>query len=85
MIDFTKFVNSNAVRNHLQQIRYQPTALEAAWLVWQCETISLEEKYTAWQEVINTDLHLWMHVRDPCVLVICPKTNGLCIPVCSII
>ena len=41
MIDFTKFVNSNAVRNHLQQIRYQPTALEAAWLVWQCETISL--------------------------------------------
>ena len=47
MIDFTKFVNSNAVRNHLQQIRYQPTALEAAWLVWQCETISLEEKYTA--------------------------------------
>ena len=47
MIDFTKFVNSNAVRNHLQQIRYQPTAMEAAWLVWQCETISLEEKYTA--------------------------------------
>src|SRR5699024_2148630 len=53
MIDFTKFVNSNAVRNHLQQIRYQPTALEAAWLVWQCETISLEEKYTAWQEIID--------------------------------
>lgn len=54
MINFTKFVNSNAVRNHLQQIRYQPTAMEAAWLVWQCETISLEEKYTAWQDIINT-------------------------------
>ena len=198
MIDFTKFVNSNAVRNHLQRIRYQPTALEAAWLVWQCEMISLEEKYTAWQEIIATlpdcptdsrtawlkkaykdsthaflrayiaqqreltaafyqtdepavyhaeyqilpkgklfwrehrsikegfstlestlqaipknegeiihitiykenskgdflmaarflrikGLHLWMHVRDPCVPVICPKTNGLCIPVYSII
>lgn len=54
MIDFTKFANSNAVRNHLHQICYQPTALEAAWLVWQCETISLEEKYTAWQEIIDT-------------------------------
>lgn len=53
MIDFTKFVNSNAVRNHLQRIRYQPTALEAAWLVWQCETISLEEKYTAWHKIID--------------------------------
>ena len=47
MIDFLKFVNSDTVRNHLQQIRYQPTALEAAWLTWQCETISLEEKRTA--------------------------------------
>ena len=54
MIDFTKFVNSNAVRNHLQQIRYQPTAMEAAWLVWQCETISLEEKNTAWHKIIDT-------------------------------
>lgn len=54
MIDFTKFINSNTIRNHLQQIRYQPTDLEVAWLVWQCETISLEEKYTAWQEIINT-------------------------------
>ena len=54
MIDFIKFVNSDTVRNHLQQIRYQPTALEAAWLTWQCETISIEEKYTAWQEIIET-------------------------------
>ena len=54
MTDFVKFVNSDTVRNYLQQIRYQPTALEAAWLVWQCETISLEEKYTAWQEIIDT-------------------------------
>lgn len=54
MIDFVKFFNSNTVRTHLQRIRYQPTALEAAWLAWQCETISLEEKYTAWQEIIET-------------------------------
>lgn len=29
MIDFSKFVNSETVCNHLQQIQYQPTALEA--------------------------------------------------------
>lgn len=42
-MDFLKFVNSNAVRGYLQEIRYQPTSLEAAWLVYQCETASLEE------------------------------------------
>lgn len=54
MIDFLKFVNSDIVRNHLQQIQYQPTALEAAWLTWQCETISLDEKCAVWQEIIGT-------------------------------
>ena len=41
-MDFLNFVNSNAVRSYLQEIRYQPTSLEAAWLVYQCETASLE-------------------------------------------
>ena len=53
-MDFLKFVNSNAVRNHLQEICYQPTSLEAAWLVYQCETASLEEKCAAWREIIET-------------------------------
>ena len=53
-MDFLKFVNSNAVRGYLQEIRYQPTSLEAAWLVYQCETASLEEKCAAWREIIET-------------------------------
>ena len=53
-MDFLKFINSNAVRNHLQELEYQPTAMEAAWLVYQCETLSQEEKYAAWQEIIDT-------------------------------
>lgn len=52
-MDFLKFVNSNAVRGYLQEICYQPTSLEAAWLVYQCETASLEEKCTAWREIIQ--------------------------------
>ena len=53
-MDFLHFVNSNAVRSYLQEIRYQPTSLEAAWLVYQCETTSLEEKCAAWREIIQT-------------------------------
>lgn len=53
-MDFLKFINSNTVRNHLQELEYQPTAMEAAWIVYQCETLSLKEKYTAWREIIDT-------------------------------
>lgn len=42
-MDFLKFINSNTVRNHLQELEYQPTAMKAAWLVYQCETLSLKE------------------------------------------
>lgn len=54
MMDFLHFVNSSAVRSYLQEIRYQPTALEAAWLAYQCEFLSLEEKCAAWREIIDT-------------------------------
>lgn len=53
-MDFLNFVNSNAVRGYLQEICYQPTSLEAAWLVYQCETASLEEKCAAWREIMET-------------------------------
>ena len=53
-MDFLKFINSNTVRNHLQELEYQPTAMEAAWIVYQCETLSLKEKYAAWREIIDT-------------------------------
>lgn len=52
-MDFLNFVNSNAVRSYLQEIHCQPTSLEAAWLVCQCETVSLEEKYAAWREIMG--------------------------------
>ena len=53
-MDFFNFVNSNAVRSYLQETHYQPSSLEAAWLVYQCRTASLEEKCAAWREIIET-------------------------------
>lgn len=53
-MDFLNFVNSNVVRSYLQEIRYQPTSMEAAWLVYQCGTANLEEKCAAWRKIIET-------------------------------
>jgi hypothetical protein len=32
-MDFTKFINSNAIRNHLKDINYVFTPMEAAFVV----------------------------------------------------
>ena len=53
-MDFLNFINSNAVRCYLQEIHYQPTSMEAAWLVYQCGTVNLEEKCAAWRKIIET-------------------------------
>ena len=50
-MDFLNFSNSRAVRRYWKKTGYQPTALEAAWLVYRCETASLEEKCRAWREI----------------------------------
>ena len=47
------FVNSNDIRKHWQEIGYEPSALEAAWLVWQSKNHSVEEKHKAWKEIID--------------------------------
>ncbi len=54
-MDILRFINSRDVREHLKNIGYKFTPLEAAWLVWQCESITLKEKRAAWQEIIDTN------------------------------
>lgn len=53
-MDLFRFINSKDLRNYLQQIGYSFTALEAAFLVWQCRSVTLKEKIAAWQEMIET-------------------------------
>lgn len=53
-MDFYKFINSNDVREYLREIRYPLTVPEAAFIVYWCSGITLEEKIAAWQEIINT-------------------------------
>ena len=53
-MNFYKFVNSKDIREHLKELGYEFTSIEAAWLVWQSEFISLKEKHKAWAEIIET-------------------------------
>lgn len=42
------------MREHLESIGYEFNSLEAAWLIYQCKGISIEEKHKAWNELIDT-------------------------------
>lgn len=53
-MDIYNFINSKDIRKHLQEISYKFTPVEMAWLIWQCEDATLEEKHKAWQEIIDT-------------------------------
>ncbi len=53
-MDVLRFINSRDIREHLRNINYEFNSLEAAWLIYQCKTATIEEKHTAWQELIET-------------------------------
>ena len=53
-MDVLRFINSNALRKYLKEIDYKFNGFEAAWLVWNCRTATLEEKHAAWREIIET-------------------------------
>lgn len=48
------YINSKDVREHLQNIEYHFTALEAAFIVYHSTQINLLEKITVWKEIATT-------------------------------
>ena len=66
-MNYTRFINSKDLRNHLMQIGYSFTAPEAAFLVWQCRSVTLKEKFAAWREIIETmpDCSLTRRKEEP--------------------
>ncbi len=49
-----KYINSKDIKKHLEDIGYNFTSLEAAWLIYQCKGITLKEKHSAFKELIDT-------------------------------
>ena len=48
-----EYVNSKDVREYWGEIRYNPTALESAWLIWQGKNQVLCEKHASWLSILN--------------------------------
>ena len=53
-MDFTTFINSRDIAEHLRSLQYAFTAPEAAFLVYQSHTATLAEKFAAWEHIIET-------------------------------
>ena len=52
-VDVCRFINSKDIRDYLRSINYQFTPIEAAWLIYYCRELTLQEKHAAWQELID--------------------------------
>lgn len=53
-MDFTNFIPSKDVRAHIRKTGYQLSASEAAYLVWEHPDATLEDRCSAWEEILST-------------------------------
>ena len=47
------YIESRAIRRHLQKTGYKFSSLEAAWLVWFNSKMTMSEKHKAWRKIIK--------------------------------
>lgn len=52
--DFVEFINSEDVKKYVRESGYQLSSQEAAFVVWQSKNTPLEERFAAWEEIIET-------------------------------
>ncbi len=50
-MDFTKYIESCDIAEHMRKIGYTPTAPEVAFAIYQNKKLTLEEKFSAWESV----------------------------------
>ena len=44
---YSQYINSKDIRTYLKDTGYVFNSLEAAWLIYQCQGISVEQKHAA--------------------------------------
>ena len=52
-MNICKFINSMDIRDYLNRISYSFTTKEAAWLIYQSRNHTINEKLSAWKELIE--------------------------------
>lgn len=53
-MDIYRFINSKDIREYLRDIDYTFTVPERAFLIYMSHTTTLQEKFEAWKEIVNT-------------------------------
>lgn len=65
--DLLAFVNSEDIKEYLMKLDYECSSLEAAWLVYQCNTATMKEKQGAWSWIIKNMPDCEMPARQNCI------------------
>lgn len=58
------YVNSMDARKHLMDIRYYSNTVEQAWLIYQCERLTLQEKHEAWKYLMECEDDMPLKLSD---------------------
>lgn len=66
-MDLYSFINSDAIANYLREIKYCFSSKEAAWLIYQCKKITLQEKHAAWKWLIDNMPDCGLEERCNCL------------------
>ena len=53
-MDIYSLINSKDIRKYLQDIGYEFSPAETAWLIWQNKHLPLADKHSLWKELIDT-------------------------------
>ena len=49
-----QFINSKDIRQYLDEINYEFSVPEYAYLIWQCRLISIKDRHQEWQNLIDS-------------------------------
>lgn len=52
-MDIFRFIDSADIRRYLAEIQYRFSTEEKMFLIWYCKSATLNEKITAWQEIVG--------------------------------
>lgn len=65
MREVYRFIDSKDIREHLKNIRFEFSDRDIAYLIWQCDSISVKERHQAWRALIDAgdDRELSEHLR----------------------
>ncbi len=66
-VNLYRFINSKDIRKHLEDLKYEFNALEAAWLIYQCKDTTLKQRHKSWNWIIENMSDMAVPERSMCI------------------